>query len=201
MTDPVTLMAIGMGATIAGGGIKAFGDISGAQASSRMYQYQAGVANALAKVATTNANWDIASGETKAQAAGLAGRATVGRETVRGGAGNVSLGPGSSTAAVVSSARSIAGENEAVLRADAAHAAYGEQIQSAAKTAEAGADIVSGKNAITAGYIGAAGDIVSSVGQATSVASKWYTTTGPGATPPQYDDPSGQGYGTPGYIG
>jgi hypothetical protein len=173
MADPVSMVMIGsMVATAAGAGIQAYGSYQGGQAQSKYYQYQAGVNNALAGVAQQNANWDFASGEVKAQQAGLVSRAAAGRETVSAGARNI--GMGGSTAQVLASQHAIGAENQAVLRADAAHAAYGEEVQAAERTATAGADVFAGRTAIAAGDIGALGSIASGVG---SVAGKWYTAS------------------------
>lgn len=181
LADPFSMMMV---TTMVGAGISAYGQYSSGQAQSAMYKYQAGVNQQLAAVATQNANWDIVSGEVKAEQAGLQSAATLGRYRASAGAHGVLASPD-----VVRSQIAIGAENQAVARADAAHAAYGEQVQAAEKTATAGADIVAAGTARTAGEIGAVGSIVSGAG---SVAEKWYTAsqTAPSSSTP-YSDLSG----------
>ena len=155
-------------ATAVGGGISAYGAYASGQAKSAMARYQQGSDLAMAKVAADNAQYDIASGGIKALQAGLVGRAAMGRLGARAGAGNVA---GKSVADLQRSQSAITMEKERIQIADAAHADYGEQVQAARFTAEAGAKGVEAQTDIAAGELGALGSIASTAG---SVAGKWY---------------------------
>jgi hypothetical protein len=155
-------------ATAVGAAATAYGQYQQGQATAARMGAEADVNRKLAGVALTNAQYDIASGEVKAQQAGLVGRAASGRQLVRPAAGNIA---GRSVADVQASQAAITAENEAIQRADAAHAAYGEQIQGAERTTAAGADIVAGRTAIAAGDVSALGSIA---GGGTAVAKQWY---------------------------
>jgi hypothetical protein len=165
-------------ATAIGAGVTAYGQYQQGQATARRMGAEADVNTKLAGIALGNAQYDIASGEVKAQQAGLVGRAASGRIAAFGGARNIS---GRSLTDVQGSQAAITAENEAIQRADAAHAAYGEQVQAAEKTTAAGADIVAGRTAIAAGDVSALGSIASGAG---SVAGKWYdiSATKPGSS-------------------
>ena len=158
--------ALMMIATAVGAGVQAYGQYQAGQAQARQYGFQADVNQKLAQIAATNANYDIAAGGVKQVQAGLAGRAQAGRFAVSSGARNIA---GGSTGAVTSSIHSLSMENQKIIAADAAHAAYGESVQAAEKTATAGAMTTAAGTAVTAGDI--VGSIVSGVG---SVAGKWY---------------------------
>jgi len=155
-------------ATAIGAGVTAYGQYQQGQATAARMGTEAQNNARLAGIALGNAQYDIASGEVKAQQAGLVGRAASGRIATFAGARNVA---GGSVSAAESSQAAITAENEAIQRADAAHAAYGEQIQASERTAQASGDIFAGRTAVMAGDIGALGSIASGAG---SVAGKWY---------------------------
>ena len=168
MTDPVS--AAMLAATVAGTGIQAFGQYQAGQATAAGFRYQADVNQKLAQIATQNANYDIAAGGIKAQQAGLVSGAAAGRIQAEAGAHNLAPTVGS-TARTYMSQLAIGQENERILTADAAHAAYGEQVQAAEKIAGAGADVVAARTTTQAIVPEVAGTIATGAG---SVASKWY---------------------------
>ena len=185
--DPATLMAVSAVATLAGGGISAYGAMQGGQAQKAYYDYQAGVQETLAKIATLKGTRDIAAGEQEAQRYGIQTAQQLGGINVRGGAGNVqvgNVGPTTmSTAQAYLSQHAVGVEEQASARQTAAERAYGENVEAASKIAGAGAMRMAGAQAIPASELAAAGDVVSAVGSASGVAAKWYQTS-PSSAPP-----------------
>ena len=117
MADPVSLAAVGMATTAAGGATGALGSLFQGQAQSNMYKYQAGVAQVNATVAKQDSAYASSAGEVEAENSGMRTRAEVGATKVRFAAGNVS---GASTQRVLSSEIAIGQQNEATIRANAA---------------------------------------------------------------------------------
>jgi hypothetical protein len=105
---------------------------------------------------------------------------------VRAGAANVqtAVGPTTGSTAAVYLSQIAAGKAaQAGARQTAAERAYGEDITAAEKVTTGAADVLTGTKQAMAGEVAAAGDVFSSIGQATSVALKWYPTTPPSGTP------------------
>jgi len=189
LADPGTAMLMSIGATVIGSGIKAYGDWYGGQFQKAMYNYQAGVQRAMAGIADKMAQWDISAGAIKQQQADLVARAAIGREAVHFAAGNIG---GRTPMDVRGSQEALALENRRIIGADAAHAAYGEEVKAAGYTAQAGVDVVAGQQAAYAGDISAIGSIVSGAG---SVAGKWYDVSslqGPTTAGINPDSPAGR---------
>ena len=155
-------------ATAIGTGVTMYGQYQQGQATAARNMANAANNQALAAVAMKNAQYDIASGEVKAQQAGLVSRAALGRIGAFAGARNIA---GASLEDTKKSQLAIGTENQAIQRADAAHAAYGEDIQAAERTAQASGDIFAARTATSAADIAMLGSFASGVG---SVAGKWY---------------------------
>ena len=169
MADPATLATVGIGSTVAGGGIKAFGDYFTGKSQTAMYNYQAGVAAVNAAVAKQDAIYTRETGEVEAQQSGLRTRAQVGATRAGFGAGNLSTTTGSANQ-VLSSETKIGQTNEAVVRANAAKRAFGYDVAAAGDTAQAGADVMAGHYSRTASGVNIASTILGTVG---NVAGKW----------------------------
>ena len=169
MADPVSLAVIGMAAGAAGGGVSALGSLFSGQAQKKMYDYQAGVALANAKVAKQDAQYALDSGEVEAQQAGMRGRFQQGATKVGIASGNIDTSTGSGSQ-VLKSETEVTQENEGVIRANAAKRAYGFEVGAAEDVAQSSADIAAGKTSVTAGDIGATSSILGAVG---NVSSKW----------------------------
>lgn len=167
--DPVTLSAVALGSSIAGGGVSALGSIMGGQSKAAAYQYQAGVAQINQQIAKQNADYAIAAGEVEAQEAGMKTRAQIGETTAQQGAGGLAIGSGSN-ARVVQSEAEIGAENVGIIRSNAAKRAYGYEVEAVQEQAKGQLDRMAASSAKTAGYIGAASSLLSTGG---SVASKW----------------------------
>jgi hypothetical protein len=167
MADPVSLAAIGIGSSVAGGGVGAIGSILSGQAQGKQASYQAGVARTNAVIAQQDANYALGSGEVEAQQSGERTRFQVGATKVGFGAGNVA---GASTNRVLASETEIGQQNEGIIRANAAKRAYGFNVSAAEDTAQSKVYDRAASNDVTAGDIGAVSTILGTVG---SVASKW----------------------------
>lgn len=152
-------------ATIGAGAIGAFGALFAGQAQSKMYQYQAGIANINSQVAKQDAIYAQQTGEVEAQQAGLRTAQQVGQTKAAYGAGNISVA-GGSAAKVISSEIAVGQQNEAITRANAAKRAFGFEVEAAQDTAQASLDTASASTAVTSSYFSAGSSILGSVGQA-----------------------------------
>ncbi len=169
--DPVTLAAISLAATAAGGAASATGSIMSGQANAKSYQYQAGIAKMNEQVAKQDADYSRAVGETEAQKSGMATRFTLGKIKAAQSGSGLDINTGSAKA-VQESEQEIGSHNEAVIRSTAAKRAYGYEVEAAQASAQGEIYKSAAKNAQTAGYIGAATSIL---GSASSVSDKWLT--------------------------
>lgn len=170
--DPIslgTVAAVGAGASAGGGILGAIGSIMGGKSKSSMYQYQAGIADINARIAKQNADYQRSVGEVEAQQSGLKTRAEIGATKATQGARGVDVATGSNLQ-VRESEGDIGRENQAIIRSNAAHRAYGSEVEALQDTAQGQMARFAGKTSETAGYIGAASSIL---GAASSVSSKW----------------------------
>ena len=179
MAFPAVLAGVGMGAGALGGITSAIGSIFSGKAQSNMYNYQAGVALANAKVAKQDAQYALDSGEVEAQQAGMRGRFQQGATKVGIASGNIDTSTGSGSQ-VLKSETEVTQENEGVIRANAAKRAYGFEVGAAEDVAQSSADIAAGKTSVTAGDIGAVSTILSTAG---NVSSKWLQASQAFGTP------------------
>jgi hypothetical protein len=167
MAGPMAIASMGMSAI--GGIFGAMGAKESAEATSNMYQYKAGVAQANAQIAAQNALQATQVGGVQAQLSGLKTKQQIGAITAAQAASGIDVNSG--TAAKVRTSQLAAGQFEqGAIRSDAARKAYGFQVEAANKTAEAQLDIMGGKQAIVAGGYQEA---TSLLGGATGVADKW----------------------------
>jgi gas vesicle protein len=155
--------------SLIGGVVGAVGSVFSADASASMYNFKAGIAQMNATIAQQNAAWAVNSGGIKASEEGLKDAQEIAQTKTNQSASGIDVTTGSHEA-VHSDQTDVAKYNQGIIRADAAHTAYGYETQAAADTAEVSLDKASASNAITAGWLGAASSIL---GGASSVASKW----------------------------
>ncbi len=167
--DPVSLGAVGMGASALGGIVGAAGNIMSGNASKQMYDYQAGIAQMNKNIALQDATYARAVGESEAQKSGMATRFTLGKIISAQSGSGIDVTSGSNKA-VQESTQAIGTHDEAVIRSTAAKRAYGYEVEAAQDTAQGQVYQMAGRNAQTAGQIGAATSILGSV---SSVSSKW----------------------------
>lgn len=176
MADPVTLGAISLGASVAGGLTKAIGSFFGGEAQSDMYQYQASVAQVNKKIAEQNADYAVKAGESAAQREGMKGRFELGALKTGRAASGFQVGTGSN-AKMVESKEAINVYNQSVIRSNAAKQAYGYKVDAMNAGAQAQVYQMAASNAETQGIIGGIGSLVSGAG---SVADKWIAGTNAG---------------------
>jgi hypothetical protein len=169
----------------AGAVVGVLGAKEAADATSNMNMYKAGVAQANAQIAETNARrQEIVTGE-EVQRAGLTGGQALGWQKVGDAAGGLRLDSGS---AVLRRTSQLAGiqTNEGTIAAEGAQKAYGYRVQGMDYTAEGQLDILGAQNAQVAGGYQEA---TSFLGGATGVADKWskYAQAGvPGFQTPSF---------------
>jgi hypothetical protein len=167
--DPVSLGAISLGASAAGGATSAFGSIFGGQAAANQANYQAGIAQMNANIARQNASYELAKGEVEAQQSGMKTRYQIGSTKAIQGASGIDVNRG--TAPLVRTSEAEVGSmNEATIRAGAARKAYGFDVEAAGQDATAQLDRMSASNAKTASYISAGSSILGTIG---SVSGNW----------------------------
>lgn len=165
-----TLAAISIGSAVIGGGISAFGSLSGGAAEKSAYTYRAQVAENNRQISERNAQYAIASGETEAVMQGLKARAQMGDIKAKQAASSLDVNAGS-PADVRESQEGINSFNEMMIRSNASKQSYGFKVEAMNQEAQKGIYKMAGDRAETAGEIGAAGSIVGAAG---SVADKWY---------------------------
>lgn len=161
--------SVGLGASLAGGLLSAFGAEKSGQAQQQMYNYQSQVATLNAQIDKQNSEYASNQGEIQASQYGQKAAQQRGQIIVQQGASGIQVGTGSS-ADVVASQKKITDLDLTQIRSNAAKTAYDFQTKSAADTNQATLDTMAGVNAKTAGDIGAASSILGTVG---SVSSKW----------------------------
>lgn len=169
MADPLTLTAIGIAGSAAGGVLGAIGAKQQAGAQADVYSYQAGMARLNAQIARQNQNYATTTGELQAAESGMATRAQIGTTRARLGASGLAVNTGSA-ADVITSEGMIGDINQAVIRQNAARVAYGYKVEEAQDITQAGLYDASAKNVKTAGNINAMASLISG---ATGVSTKW----------------------------
>lgn len=167
--DPFSIAAVSAGASVLGGAITAGGTLAGGASQQAMYNYQAGVAQLNSKIALQNADYTQTAGGTAGYQSGLKTGAIVGTQKADQGASGVDVGSGSA-AGVRDTTTKLGQYDQDLIATNYAKKAYGYEVEAATKTAEAGADVIAGENAVKASKISAAGSILGTVG---SVSSKW----------------------------
>lgn len=174
--DPISLTAaastigsIGTGASAAGGIVGAIGNLISGGANKKMYDYQAGIAKINQKNALQDADYARSVGETEAQTSGMKTRFTLGKIVSTQAASGLDVNSGSNQR-VQEGEQAIGTHDESVIRSSAAKRAYGYEVEAATDSAQAQVYTMAGKQAQTAGQIGAATSIL---GSASSVAGKW----------------------------
>lgn len=169
MADPVTLTAIGLGSSLAGGLIGAKGASDEGAAQQQMYNYQAAVAKINVQIDTQNAEWARTQGEIQAVQYGQRAAQQRGQIIANQGASGIQVGSGSA-GEVVRSQGQITQMDLAQIRNNAQKVAYDYDTKAIADKNQATLDVMAGANAKQAGEIKAASTLISTAG---SVSSKW----------------------------
>jgi hypothetical protein len=165
----------GMAETMLGGLTSAFGNFAAGQAQEQMYNYQAGVARLDAQIARQNAQYATQVGELSAQRYGMMAGQRMGQITAAQSSSGLDIKSGSAVD-VRASQKLVSAMDVAAVRSDAARTAYNYQVQGVQFDAQAQLDTLAGKNAATAGMVGAFGSIV---GAASSITSGWLRPASP----------------------
>ena len=169
--DPVTMGAIGIASSVAGGGMSAISALKGGSASAAQARYQSSLAWQNYQINQQNSNYALQMGEQKAERAGMAGAQRMGQIVAAQGASGVAVGSGSAKE-VQDSAHLVSKMDMDTIRQNAAKTAYDYRLMATSDANKARGYEAAGRDALTAGRLAAVGSIVGTAG---SVASKWST--------------------------
>jgi hypothetical protein len=161
--------AVGLGTTMAGGVLSAYGAEKGGQAQQQMYNYQAAVAKINTQIDLQNRDYALNVGGEQSVIEGLKGGQQAGAIRAAQGASGIDVSSGSA-ADVQRSQRTVTAMDLTQIRSNAAKTAYDFDVKSVMDTNQASLDVMAGQNAKLAGDIGAVSSILGSV---SSVSSKW----------------------------
>lgn len=170
MANPFILAAVGMGATAAGGLIKAYGEGEAGSAKSAEYTYRAGMARRNAQIQRQNSDYALEAGDANAERSGLTTGFTIARQRVAQASNGFDVNTGTN-ADVQQSTRDIGVIDQSTIRTNAGRQALSFRNQASGLEAEATLDEMAGSNAKRAGGIN---QLATLIGTAGSVASKWY---------------------------
>lgn len=169
MASPTAVGSVGLGATAAGSALSAYGAYEGGQSQSRMYGYQAQVAQINSNIALQNADYARMQGEQQSVIEGRKGAQQLGGIRAAEGASGLNVNSGSA-AQVQASQKGTTALDLNQIRSNAAKTAYDFDVQSTEDINQAGLYTAASANAKTAGDISALSSIVGGAG---SVSSKW----------------------------
>jgi len=161
--------SVGMGATLAGGLLSAYGNEKQGSAEQSMYNYKAQVAKINADIDRQNASWARTKGETEATQYGMKAAQQRGQIRAAQGASGIDVNTGSAKE-VQRSQEKIKDIDMAQIRSNAAKVAYDYDTKAVMDENQATLDTMAGKYAKQAGDIKAAGSILGTV---STVSSKW----------------------------
>lgn len=151
---------------LAGGAVNAYGQIQASKAQSQADNFNAQVAEQNAIIATQKQQWAGEEGDQAASISQMKTAAKVGATQANQGASGVEVGTGSNVD-VISSEREIGMMDALTIRSNAARQAYGYATEAYSDKAQAALDTYAGKNAITAGNIGAVSTLLGSAAKST----------------------------------
>lgn len=161
--------AVGIGASLAGGLLSAFGAQGEGDASQKAYNYKAQVAKINADINRQNAEWSLTKGETDATQYGMKAAQQRGAIKTTQAASGLDVNSGSNRE-VQASQEKIKDIDMSQIRANAAKVAYDYESKALMDENQATLDIMAGENAKKAGKIKAIGSIIGSV---SGVSTKW----------------------------
>lgn len=160
---------VGLGATLAGGVLGAFGANKQGESQQQMYNYKAQVAKINADIDRQNAAWARTKGEVEATQYGMKASQQRGAIRAAQGASGIDVNSGSATE-VQRSQEAIKDIDMKQIRSNAAKVAYDYETKATMDENQAGLDTMAGTFAKEAGEIKAAESILGTV---SSVSSKW----------------------------
>ncbi len=161
--------AVGIGTSLAGGLLSAFGASQAGQRQQDMFNYQAQVARINAQIDKQNEEYARNKGEIEATQYGMKARQQMGAIRAAQGASGIDVNSGSSVD-VQNSQRKVSQMDITQIRSNAAKVAYDYDVKSTMDLNQATLDVMAGENAKKAGDINAMSSILGTVG---SVSSKW----------------------------
>lgn len=161
--------AVGIGASLAGGLLSAFGAGKQGEAQQSMYNYRAQVARINAQIDRQNATWTRDKGEREAEQYGMKAAQQRGAIRAAQGASNIDVNSGSSKE-VQRSQEKVKDMDLATIRANAHKVAYDYEAKAVMDENQASLDVMTGQYAKQAGDIK---QIESLIGTASTVSSKW----------------------------
>lgn len=167
--DPVTMTAVSMGLSAAGGLLGMQGAQQEGQAQAQMYNFQAGQALYNAKVARENRDWALAEGEGEAIRYGLKSAQQRGAITAAKAASGIDITSGSAQD-VIKSQKFVSDMDMEMIRKNAARKAYAYETQAVSEEKQAELYRMAGSNAKTAAKYKGMASLISG---ASSVSSKW----------------------------
>lgn len=164
-----TLGAVGLGTSLVGGILSAFGAKRQGEANSKMYAYQAQVARYNAQIDKQNADYARYAGERSAANFGMKQAQT--EATIRNNQAASGLDVNSGSAAQIqASARKVGQIDMATIRENAAKTAYDYEVKAVNDLNQAGLYDAASSNARSAGNLNMMASLISTAG---SVSSKW----------------------------
>lgn len=161
--------SVGLGASLAGGLLSAFGAEKSGQASQASYNYQAQVARINADIDRQNSEWTLTKGETEATQYGMKAAQQAGQIRASQGASGLDVNSGSNVN-VQQSQKKITDIDLAQIRSNAGKTAYDFRTKATMDENQATLDVMAGENAKSAGDLNALGSIIGTAG---SVSTKW----------------------------
>ncbi len=169
MTDPATIGAIGIAGAAGGSLLSASGNLQKGESQSRMYTYQAGIADLNRRIALSNRDYAIYSGGEEAKRFGMKSAQVAGSIKAKQSASGIDVRSGSSVD-VQQSQKAVSDLDMATIRNNAARKAYGFQVEADTDVLQTAAYTSAAADSLKAGNIAAAGSLISG---ASSVSDKW----------------------------
>lgn len=160
---------VGLGASLAGGMLSAFGANKQGEAQQQMYNYRAQVSRINADIDRQNSNWARSKGDQETVQYGMKAAQQRGQIVAAQGASGLDVNSGSAKD-VQRSQDKIKDMDLATIRSNAAKVAYDYTTKATMDENQAGLDVMAGENAKSAGQINAFSSILGTVG---TVSSKW----------------------------
>ena len=171
------LPAIAIGSQIGGSLLNAFGSYQSGQAGKATANYQAQVAQNNAAIAAQEARMIEQAGFAKEANVNMKSRAQGGAITAGFAGQGVDVNSGS--AAAVRTAQAQLGSLDALTtRSNTAREVYGKEVEQTSDIAQAQLDTAKGKQAETAGDIGAFSSLIGGAGSVAGQYKTWYGASG-----------------------
>lgn len=161
--------AIGLGTSLAGGALSAYGAASSGEANAKAYNYRAQMSRLNAAINTQNSDWALQTGEKKLQSYGMQAAQRAGAIKTTQAASGLDIRSGTAKDVQDSQALLTKMDNKTIAE-NTGRQAYGYRVQANNDLLQAGLDDMSASNSRRAGKLSALGSII---GTASSVSSKW----------------------------